>query len=99
LANLEFDWVSPLTRNSGILTDKENVSMPVNVTKLMTIRTAKESFEARYAKLDDADVLHCVEMARDGRMMNPAKIEAIVKVAHERKLLAEGSFEAATAEA
>ena len=62
----------------------------IDLSKVTTIRSAAETVEAKYAKLDDAGILNLVEMAQRGEMKDKMRIGIAVQLAEERGLVTLG---------
>lgn len=61
--------------------------MPIDLSKYTTIRTARETVEEKYRKLDDAGILNLIEMAKNGTMKDLMRIDVAAAIAVERGLL------------
>lgn len=61
--------------------------MSIDLTKVTTIRSAAETVEDKYRRLDDAGILNLVEMAKAETMKDPMRIGIAVGIAKERGLV------------
>ena len=61
--------------------------MTVDLSKVTTIRSAAETVEDKYQRLDDAGILNLVEMAKSGTMKDPMRIAIAIDIATERGLV------------
>lgn len=61
--------------------------MSIDLSKYTTIRSAAETVEDKYRKLDDAGILNLIEMAKAGTMKDPMRINIALTIATERELV------------
>jgi len=61
--------------------------VPMDLSKVMTIRSSQDLIEAKYQKLDDAGIINLVEMAKDGSMKDSRRIAIALDIAKERGLV------------